>query len=217
MAALVQVCQSAHVEEPKALGSLESAYEPARVDRFGKVEERAGNGGHRDFIQRMAVFRLQLPYVMQDDFGSAAAPTTRRGHVDAGSGKGNQIPECSRAPMTQHGFWSAGKYGGQPATAESESRMPNRVHAAMNRVKASALYAMVNRADPEAERLQLRTSDDSMLSFRNASDLPLLPELTWSTLTSYITVDVDHVGDGANDGSTTRAECRASVTKPRGP
>jgi hypothetical protein len=97
--ALHQPLDRGHVEQPQALCLLEGAREAALIDDLGEVEQRPGDGGHRDAVEHGALTGMQRAHQVHVDVGVPVPAAAENRDVDRSAGARAKIPERSGIPM----------------------------------------------------------------------------------------------------------------------
>lgn len=97
--------------------------------------------------------------------------------------------------------------------------MSHRVNTVMERMQPADRDAVVYGALAETQRQELTPRYDPMLADRQGSNAPIgwkspgRTKVNWSTFSTYVEVDVDQFGHGANDGARMRTNQPAIVKK----
>ena len=78
-AAVHDVVDGAKVEDAFGLRGLECAVEIGGLQRFGEVEERAGDGGDAEGVSACDVARVEGAYSVDDQAGARPAPVSLHG------------------------------------------------------------------------------------------------------------------------------------------
>jgi hypothetical protein len=107
---------------------------------------------------------------MQANAGRAATALRVR-HVDLAAAWARESPQASGAAMTEHRLVATGEYGRQPSASEGERAMSYCVNAAVEHPKVADAHASVDGAPAESKRRQLSASHNTLLHFRQRSDL----------------------------------------------
>src|SRR5690349_7031265 len=91
------------------------------------------------------------------------------GHVDRPALR-QDLPERSRGPVADHRVGPRCQDRRHPATALSEPLVPDGVDAPVDLVQAARLDAPLDRLTTEAERVELRMGNDSVLTRSKRGD-----------------------------------------------
>jgi hypothetical protein len=115
-----------------------------------EVDERAADGGRRDAVQLRDVLRVEPADAVQVDAGALGTSAVRRhGHIDSRAGGGDQAPETSRRPVTQHGLWPTRKDSTEELALGAQLSMPEGVHPAPQGLEPPRRDTVLDRAVAE--------------------------------------------------------------------
>jgi hypothetical protein len=95
--------------------------------------------------------------------------------------------------MAEHGLGPHGEHGSHPAPFPRNDAMTDGVDAAMQTVQPAFLESMLDGAPANAQRVELRTRDDAVLTLRERRDLGVRAPLS---LTIHDRVKLNRVGHG---------------------
>jgi hypothetical protein len=123
--------------------------EASAVDHRREVEDRPGNGSHRDAVAAADLVggeRRAVP-------GDARLPAVIRAHRHVGTAAaiGGDSPQRRGGSVTQHGILPTCQHGRHPSSTAGQRAMSDRIHAAVEQVEATAGEAVLDRAAAEAE------------------------------------------------------------------
>src|SRR4029079_1456492 len=96
------------IEEPQALSLLHSPGYVMPRGHLGEVQQRAGDGRHRDSVLDRDVLRIEAAHEVQVDPRSPAPAAPRNRHVDALASRGPDPPQIRGASVADRRARPAG-------------------------------------------------------------------------------------------------------------
>lgn len=160
--AFEKVQQRQPVPEAAHLGLVDRALETVGVEHQSQVEERAGDGGDRDAPLDRDLVRWQR-LVMEADRRARAAPPWG-GHVDDAACGAPQPPHCPGGAVAGRGPVSPEEDGRHERGLLPQGPVPQRIDAAMDRVKPTPLEATFNRLPAQPDPKKLAPRNHTMLA-----------------------------------------------------
>lgn len=160
VAAFAHARDGVQLQQAEAVSLFPGTFQPLSSFNFGEVEERAGDGGHRDAVAFPAILRVQPPSVEANAALSRAA--TLRGDV-ASRLRSLQSPQRCRARMAQQRALATCEYGGKPEAIPVQPHVADRVDAPMQDDEASGLDPRVDCPSSQAKLSQLPPRDHPVL------------------------------------------------------
>lgn len=167
---LAESLDGPHVEQSKAVRLLERRLELARPQNLGKVQERAGDGGHRYRAAYGLVVGVQSSNAVEGDAGLAVASASGNAYVGRRARCLTELPERCRTAVAEHSTGSAGEHGRHPPSFGADRTMSQGVDPAVKGMKSPDLDPVPDRSSPEPELQQLSMRDDAMLAGRESGD-----------------------------------------------
>jgi hypothetical protein len=158
----------AKVEYFELLGAFESALDPAEIDHRREVEQGSRHRGDRDAVLGCSVLRVEAAEV---DLQAATGATSGRSRdVDPGAVVRREPEQVAGAAVAEVRVVAAAEGGRHPAALDGDVVVPDRIHAALDPVKATDRDAVLDLMLPQPELEQLRSRDHSVLAGRDLGD-----------------------------------------------
>lgn len=147
-AARANVLESAHLQQIQPIRLFERPPELPLVDDFGKVEERAGDGGDGNPRFDRPIGGMNASVMHDNATNDLAAPSAGR-NFD-GVAKTNKTPEGGGAPVAQQRIRPKSKYSSEPLAAEIDPGATEGVNAAMDDPKPAGFPPSVDCASTQS-------------------------------------------------------------------
>ena len=153
--ALENVDDRSQIESAGALRLLVGAAQAGRVEYRRQIEQRAGDGRHRDAVDDGAIGWMDPAGAVSADAGPRLRVPTRHRHVDGRLTKRREVGQDGRVVVTQQRVVAQRERGALPAAPQRRVASSDDEHPAKQRMQPPVGKPIAYRAVAEADLAQL--------------------------------------------------------------
>jgi hypothetical protein len=160
------------VQEAQSVGFVPGALQPMELGPFGKVEEGAGDGRHRDAVADGAFLGIELTAVDLDPGAPRSdLASSRRGDVDLGTVPG-QSPERRRTLVAEHRARPHRQHRRQPLAVFGQWSRSECVDVAVDGAQPPRREPPIQGSPSHADGGELGVGQQALLPRRQADNRP---------------------------------------------